>query len=568
MDMPSRGFRHFCGGGTPFQGHFMTLPSHPPARWFDESQAAAAVESLESELARIGDRRGDEGNAAPKHDPQKLALGVGAICLGMLLLLVVGLALFGKRDPNHQLDARGIVSLTLIFVVLPVGLYFGTKHFYGVKAKRSQERLEALKRLAARSPALAEGRGARITGESVGRIPWLASELDTVVECDLHGVYRGRRLALLECTYVVDMTLTALESSYGGVAAKVMSHVDHEHVHRRSLAAVVFLDPIESLPDVFWAGRKQPLNWYFKRQLQQNSVDGAAPSVEGGRWVVSSDPAQWRRSVQGCAPLLQARPEAIVEALGGYVVVIPQTWNCNFPTEMPNDEATIEADLAWACDVYEALGGAASPLAATAEPPALERSTPLPAAASPTASAPPLPERPSKAAPSSKPARQAKPVKPRSALQLVLGVAGMLLFGVGCVLLAGIAALGAKAKAAVDWPTVEGRTTAAEVQERGGPQYSARVRYQYEVGGQRFEGDKRTLATTEWLTDRAAIEAVVAKYQAGSPATVYYHPRDPRDAVLEPRLVDGGMGAFVSVASALFAAVGTLMMVFGFRRPK
>lgn len=550
------------------------MTARSPARWFDDVSVSHAVSSLEAEIA-VNDDEIRAGKSAPVRgdESQKLAWGVLIIALGMLVLLVVGLMLFGKRDPDHQMGVRSIISLTCIFVLLPVGLYFGTKHFYGVKSERALQRYDALEQLTARLPALKFARCAKITGPSVGRIPWLASEIDTVVECDLHGDFRGHRLALLECTYVVDMTLTTLDSSIGGFASTVMSHVQHEHIHRRSLEAVLFLDPERSLPDLFSAGKKQPLNWYFKRQLQKNEIGEVTPLAGDGRWTVTSDSTRWAQGMPlRCEELLRGRPEAIVQVLGGYVVVIPQTWNTNLPKEMPHEAAELAENLAWACDVYESLRGepvstpvsrmnaasspasapradAAYPAAAATARTAIELST----AQTERILAPSIPAAPSR--------------KPRSVLQVLLGVAGFLLFGIGGITLLGIMALAAKVRGAPDWPTVDGRVLSAEVKERAGPQYSASIRYQFDAAGQQYEGDKRTLTTTEWLDDRAAVEEVVARYK-DQPFKVYYNPRNPSEATLEPRMPDSGVEACVSIFAGLFMVTGMGLMYVGIRRPR
>lgn len=542
----------------------MAVSSHAPERWFDESSAAATVESLEAEIAQI-DSEVRAGRFTPERgdQTQKMVWGVMIIALGFLLILVVALALFGKRDPNHQMDARGYISLAGIFILMPVGLYFGMKHLYGVKSERAKQRYDALVQLSARIPELKHAHHAKITGPSVGRIPWLASEMDTVVECDLHGDYRGHRLALFECTYVIDTTLTTLDSSFGGMASTVMSHIDHGHIHRWSLEAVVFLDPVLALPDAFSAEKKQPLNWYFKRQLQKNEIADVKP-LPGDRWVVTSDPTQWAWSVQARPDaLLQARPDTIVQVMGGHVVVITKTWNCNLPKEKPHEEAEIEQNLAWACQVYDSLRGTAAggpaPRVATA---AVTRTAPEAGAAAVS------PARAQQSPAEMAPAFVRPPVKPRTVLQIVLGVVGFLLFGVGCLFLLGLMILNSHVSGAAQWPTVEGRVVSAKVDERSGPSYSANIKYTFEVGGKRYEGDKRTLVATEWLDDRAEIDGAVAKYKVGEAVKVYHHPRNHHEACLEPRVTDNGMGTCVGVFSGLFAVIGMGLMYVGIRRPK
>jgi hypothetical protein len=330
---------------------------------------------------------------------------------------------------------------------------------------------------------------------------------------------------------------------------------------------VIFFDPVAGLPDAYSAAKKQPLNWYFKRQLLKNGEEQPAPLADAARWIVASDAEAGRQLIQApTAAQFRELPEAMLQVLGGYVVAIPSLWNSNRPVEMPNTEAGIERDLNWACDVYEALsvaGGApavaAAPRRAVAaasvadalmEPRSARAVAPVAAAPMEPAQAPP----------------PRRAYKPRSALQIVAGLFGLLLLGGGLLGFFGVLALNAKAEGAKSWPTVEGRMVSAEVAERGGPQFSARVRYTYEVSGERYEGDKLTLATTEWLDDRAAIEAVVAQRQPGSPAKVYYNPKSPKEAVLEPRMADAGIGAFVMFVSAAMVLVSIALLYAGIRR--
>lgn len=541
------------------------------ARWFDEAQVAEAVASLEGETERI--RRASADELPPPmrpDDSQKLAWGVVALVLGMLLILVVLLTLFGKRDPNHQIDARGYITLGLIFVGLPTGLFFGTKYFWGVRTKLLRERDGALQALAARVPSLKHGRMAKITGPSAGAIPWLASEIDVVVECDLCGEFRGHRLAMLQCTYVVDTTLTALESSLGGVAASVMSHVQHEHVHRRSLTAVVFFDPVPSLPDAFSAAKKQPLNWYFKRQLLKNGEEAPTPLADAARWIVASDAEAGRQLIQApTAAHFQAAPEALLQVLGGYVVAIPALWLANHPTEMPCTDSAIEQNLNWACEVYESLCPAGAGPAMPRRPQAAGSRAAAGGAVGVALVEALAPARAQPLAAETRvvaPARPTRTYKPRTALQIGAGLLGLCLAGMGSLGVLGLLALNAKAEGAKSWPTVEGRIVSAEVAERSGPEYSARIKYTYEVGSKRYNGDKATLVNIDWQADRAAVEAAVAARQPGAVAKVYYNPKSHEEAVLEPRITDGGLGAFVMGVSVAAVFVGLALVVVGIRR--
>lgn len=531
-----------------------------PERWFSEAAVEDAVGSLHAEVAKIRQLADDAGPARPDNSI-RLAAGVLAIVLGGLALLVAVLVLFGKRDPNHQLDARSYIMLAAIFILLPGGLFVWAKFFYGKKEERRKQRDDALRQLVRGNPTLTFANGEKITGRSVGAVPWLASEIDKVVECDLHGSYRGHALTLLQCTYVVDMTLSAIEGSLGGLGklgATIMSHVEHGHIHRCTLEAVVFFEPIPELPDLFWAARKQPLNWYFKRHIGNiHPLDGQPA------WLVSSDP---RLCLMAISPkveqLLALKPEAIVQVLGGCLVVIPQTWLANRPVAMPNQLDEIEKNLNWACDLCEALGGKGGlePRRFSAVPapaPTHQEAVPAGAAAvsperAPVAAAPPPPA----------------PARPSKAVRIAAIICGALAAVIGALTLFSMIFLTLKANRSITWPTADGRILEAKVGVKGEPanRWSAQVRYEYEVNGTRHEGNRLSIGSADWGTDRNLVEGQVARYPKGQAIKVYHDPDRHEDAVLEPGL--GSSLTCFMVFGVISLLAGAALLYYGIRRPR
>ena len=114
-----------------------------------------------------------------------------------------------------------------------------------------------------------------------------------------------------------------------------------------------------------------------------------------------------------------------------------------------------------------------------------------------------------------------------------------------------------------DWQEVSAVVTEAKLEESAsrrpgtspGPKttdvYQPRIVYRYEFEGKEYTSDRWHLLE-DWGEDRAAREAVVARYPVGQETTAYVNPDDPAEAVLEKEgigapVVMGGIGAFVSI---------------------
>ena len=105
------------------------------------------------------------------------------------------------------------------------------------------------------------------------------------------------------------------------------------------------------------------------------------------------------------------------------------------------------------------------------------------------------------------------------------------------------------------WPTVTGVITESRVQstrDRDGQwSHKARIRYRYAVNGKFYDGD--TISYAKGLFEGASVQ--VSRYAQGSPVGVYYDPKDPTSAVLDP-------GTGPTPALALIAAVGCFGYAF------
>jgi len=93
------------------------------------------------------------------------------------------------------------------------------------------------------------------------------------------------------------------------------------------------------------------------------------------------------------------------------------------------------------------------------------------------------------------------------------------------------------AKASLDWPTVEGRITVSEVQRKRNKDkvsYAANVGYDYEVNGEQRMGDTVWFGGNFSSSSSGFAHKTVDRYPKGTQVKVYYDPKNPDRAVLEP----------------------------------
>ncbi len=95
-----------------------------------------------------------------------------------------------------------------------------------------------------------------------------------------------------------------------------------------------------------------------------------------------------------------------------------------------------------------------------------------------------------------------------------------------------------KAKASVDWPTVQGTVDSSEVvrsrDSDGDTMYSAEVVYSYTVDGRKFTCDTVWFGGDFRSSSSSSHHKTVHRYPAGRQVNVHYKPDDPTVAVLEP----------------------------------
>ena len=146
-------------------------------------------------------------------------------------------------------------------------------------------------------------------------------------------------------------------------------------------------------------------------------------------------------------------------------------------------------------------------------------------------------------------------------LQLLLWIGvGMALLGLAVLAMAWMTRR--TATASRTWPTAAGTILTSHLEERkgkGGPNVHPKISYAYRAGAGEHTGQR-----VQWGVGRhtaAEAAAIVEKYPVGRQVTVYYHPHNPQQAVLDPHgtvgsaamLFVAGLCLLPGVAMAVFA---------------
>lgn len=120
---------------------------------------------------------------------------------------------------------------------------------------------------------------------------------------------------------------------------------------------------------------------------------------------------------------------------------------------------------------------------------------------------------------------------------------------------------------AKNWPATEGEILSSEVvtylSESGKRKvmYGPRITFEYIVNGERYTSHTVTFGELDSSDPREA-QRIVRKYPKKRKVTVYYDPKAPYIAVLEPGRI--GKGALVGlVLGVVFIAVGVLLTIGG-----
>lgn len=127
-----------------------------------------------------------------------------------------------------------------------------------------------------------------------------------------------------------------------------------------------------------------------------------------------------------------------------------------------------------------------------------------------------------------------------------------------------------RAKNSEQWPRVNGVITSSYLQvgyfkHRKG--YLPEIRYRYQVGPTEYSGSRRSFDTAH-LAAEGASEKVIDAYPVGKSVAVFYDPKNPASALLEPGPASDmtllyKMDLFFIAA----AAAALLIALYKFREP-
>ena len=127
-----------------------------------------------------------------------------------------------------------------------------------------------------------------------------------------------------------------------------------------------------------------------------------------------------------------------------------------------------------------------------------------------------------------------------------------------------------RAKNSLQWPQAQGVITSSRLvlgqfkQTKG---YRPEIQYRYQVGATEYFGSRRSFNRPH-LATHAASQSVIDAYPAGKTVAVFYDPKDPAFALLEPGLA-GDMTMIYRMDLLFIAAFGAALLIalYKFREP-
>ncbi len=134
---------------------------------------------------------------------------------------------------------------------------------------------------------------------------------------------------------------------------------------------------------------------------------------------------------------------------------------------------------------------------------------------------------------------------------------GVTVVGVGLVI--GGTRDAIRGRASSNWTATSATILSSSLEESreartGRKQWRPNIRYEYQVGGRRFEASRLSFGLATFPDGSGGVEAVIARYAPGTLHTVYVDPADPARAVLRPGL---------DVLMVFFAGIGIAFVVVG-----
>lgn len=147
----------------------------------------------------------------------------------------------------------------------------------------------------------------------------------------------------------------------------------------------------------------------------------------------------------------------------------------------------------------------------------------------------------------------------------IVTLVGIVFIVIGLVLLLVGIGQKKKAKAAEEWPTVQGMIMSSGLQEkrhydsdthRTSVTYEPQVQYEYSLMGTSYQGNSLSFGKASYNYNTATKK--IAPYPQGASVTVHYDPADPSKAVLETKSAGG---TFLIIMGIFFLAIGGLITI-------
>ena len=110
------------------------------------------------------------------------------------------------------------------------------------------------------------------------------------------------------------------------------------------------------------------------------------------------------------------------------------------------------------------------------------------------------------------------------------------------------------ARRSLAWPTTEGRVKTARATPRGLSFYQLSITYHYEVGDSSY-CSSRIAFGSDLVFGSSAARHAMESCPIGEAVTVYYNPRNPRLAVLEPGQANIGPYLFNGLAGLVAGVI-------------
>lgn len=138
---------------------------------------------------------------------------------------------------------------------------------------------------------------------------------------------------------------------------------------------------------------------------------------------------------------------------------------------------------------------------------------------------------------------------------LSVGAAALIFQGLGFLALVWFLSTAYRLRRVATWPGTDGRVLESFVERDASHNKEPRVKYEYQVQGQRYVSD-RICPQGRIATSGQYAEQLVDRYPADRPIMVFYNPANPADSALEKQLP-----AWVAV---LKLCAGLVLVVVGY----